>query len=351
MPWNGVGDFILDPSFSPEVNGTEIDADRYNGLTLDIADGISASLNKNGENTPSTNINWGAFKITNLGPGTVAGDALAYGQPPPQFVSNTNAATDVGVRNVNGGVHATSGFTLHNGTANAEMLLAGTGFTDYAIAPANCLMVYNDGTGGLLLNANNAAGSIKFAAGGPNPYMELTSDGALIISGGDLTSAGILQIFDDGAAGCNVKMTGQGPNASKFIRVLGGTFQLLSSDYSRAILSVSDAGAISDQNGFELGTKNLQGASISSGSPIAADHGLCVYMSGAVTIPNSVFATAHVLYLRNNTGGALAVNQGSGLTMRLSGTTGTGNRVIAPWGFAWLHFLDTSTCFLQGDVA
>lgn len=46
----------------------------------DLATGINAALNKNGENSPTVNINWGGFKITNLANGTTSGDALHYGQ-------------------------------------------------------------------------------------------------------------------------------------------------------------------------------------------------------------------------------------------------------------------------------
>lgn len=80
MPWNGIGQYVLPPAFSPEVNGTVIDALRYNGLTSDVATGITQSLNKNGENVPTANISWGGFKLTNLAQAAANGDALAWGQ-------------------------------------------------------------------------------------------------------------------------------------------------------------------------------------------------------------------------------------------------------------------------------
>lgn len=80
MAWNGAGTYVLNPLYAPEVNGTTIDAVRYNGLLTDVATGVTQALNKNGENSPTQNINWGAFKITNLGAGATAGDALIWGQ-------------------------------------------------------------------------------------------------------------------------------------------------------------------------------------------------------------------------------------------------------------------------------
>jgi hypothetical protein len=46
----------------------------------DLATGINACLTKNGENSPSANINWGGFKITNLAAGTSSTDAARFGQ-------------------------------------------------------------------------------------------------------------------------------------------------------------------------------------------------------------------------------------------------------------------------------
>lgn len=82
MPWNGLGTYNLPPAFSPESNGAVIDAVRYNGLTTDVAVGITNALNKNGENSPSANINWGGFKLQNLASPTVNGDAVCWGSSP-----------------------------------------------------------------------------------------------------------------------------------------------------------------------------------------------------------------------------------------------------------------------------
>lgn len=101
MAWNGLGTYVLNPAYSPEVNGTVIDATRYNGLTLDIATGITQALNKNGENSPTADINWGGFRLKNLAAPSANGDALsqnqvakladgAVGAPAVSFASETN---------------------------------------------------------------------------------------------------------------------------------------------------------------------------------------------------------------------------------------------------------------------
>lgn len=87
MPWSG--------STFTRTNGTysgasvwasdlaaniKIVASRHDTHDQDLATGINACLNKNGLNSPTANINWGGFKITNLATGTVATDAIRYDQ-------------------------------------------------------------------------------------------------------------------------------------------------------------------------------------------------------------------------------------------------------------------------------
>jgi hypothetical protein len=80
MPWNGSGSYTLPPAFSPEVNGTTIDAARYNGLTNDVQSGITAALAKNGENAPTANLPMGNNKHTSAAAASATGQYLVYGQ-------------------------------------------------------------------------------------------------------------------------------------------------------------------------------------------------------------------------------------------------------------------------------
>lgn len=183
MPWNGLGTYELPSAYSPEVNGTTIDADRYNGLTDDVAVGITASLNKNGENSPTADINWGAQKLINLAPGTAGGDALAFNQAPPNFSSSINASATLKVTNANAGVNAAAVFNATNGVYNAPMLMTGANFTGIPIAGANAGMFYSDGPGGLVLAASHASGSIRFAAGGLTLQFHLDPDNNTYLTG------------------------------------------------------------------------------------------------------------------------------------------------------------------------
>lgn len=55
-------------------------ADQHDNHDQDLAAGINACLNKHGQNSPTANIAWGGFKITNLGTATGNTDAAQWGQ-------------------------------------------------------------------------------------------------------------------------------------------------------------------------------------------------------------------------------------------------------------------------------
>ena len=80
MPWNGSGAITLTQDFIADYNAgppaSTITAAKMDDVLEDLADCIEACLNRNGENQPTTNINWGGYKITNLGAATVATDAV-----------------------------------------------------------------------------------------------------------------------------------------------------------------------------------------------------------------------------------------------------------------------------------
>lgn len=87
MPWSG-STFSRDTGVysgstawaQTESGGRGIRSDDHDAHDQDIADGITACLKKDGGNSPSANIDWGGFKITNLANGTSSGDAVNKGQ-------------------------------------------------------------------------------------------------------------------------------------------------------------------------------------------------------------------------------------------------------------------------------
>jgi hypothetical protein len=77
MAFNGSGVFTL-AAGNPVVTGTTISSTWANNTLSDIATGLSTTITKDGQSTPTANIPMGGFKITGLGAATVNGDALRY---------------------------------------------------------------------------------------------------------------------------------------------------------------------------------------------------------------------------------------------------------------------------------
>lgn len=194
MPWNGLGTYILPPAFTPEVNGTTIDATRYNGATSDIAAGITNAFAKDGQNVPTANLSMGSFKLTNLAAGSLSGDAVAFGQAAVTFGTVTAAITghaslDVplagnvtmtGPLGINlGAASAVSGFQVLSGGAGnfIGMSLGRTGVeSGWGVAAAN-----NN-----FLNGTVAGDTAHYSTGtmwlgvGTNPAIKLDSSNNLL---------------------------------------------------------------------------------------------------------------------------------------------------------------------------
>jgi hypothetical protein len=80
MSYNGSGTFVINSTGQPVVTGTIISSTAFNALTADLATGLSTALTKDGQTTPTANLPMGTFKLTNLGNGTVATDAINLSQ-------------------------------------------------------------------------------------------------------------------------------------------------------------------------------------------------------------------------------------------------------------------------------
>lgn len=76
--FNGSGIFVISGSGLPYVSGTTISSTVANTLDSDLATGLSNTICKDGQSTPTANIPMGGFKLTGLAAPTIAGDALRF---------------------------------------------------------------------------------------------------------------------------------------------------------------------------------------------------------------------------------------------------------------------------------
>lgn len=80
MSFNGNGVFLINSAGQPVTAGTVISSSTFNTLTTDLAGGLTNTITKDGQSTPTANIPMGNFRITGLGAAVLATDAVRFGQ-------------------------------------------------------------------------------------------------------------------------------------------------------------------------------------------------------------------------------------------------------------------------------
>jgi hypothetical protein len=138
----------------------------------------------------------------------------------------------------------------------------------------------------------------------------------------------------------------------------------------------SQANILFQDNGVDLGTANppfvsfnfgvtaaRSGSTVSvdyahvpkitdSGAPSVAWIGTCNAITAGVTISAGVFSidptAGDIFWLFNNTSGALTITQAGGMTLRLIGTTTTGNRTLPAYGIGMFWFPTNDVCICSG---
>lgn len=212
MPRNASGVFSLSGVFA--IPNAVPSSSTINGYIGDLGDELTNSLDRDGKSVMRAHAKWGGYKITGLGDGTVATDAVAYGQLAPVIASaqsgtTSHAATVGGTADAITAVFspaftvltakmrfrftATGANTIVNPTINIDSLGAKTikklngvalAIGDIAGAGHVCDCVY-DGTDVLLLNAapwQTKSANVASAATVtliPNTYTHITGTTAI----------------------------------------------------------------------------------------------------------------------------------------------------------------------------
>lgn len=112
MPFNGSGAFSPLPAPDyPAVAGEIIYASRFNNVVNDLLAGLTNTITKDGQSTPTANLPMGGFRLTGAGGGNTSGMPLIYGQ--------TENATLGGNLTLTGALLANGGVTLGDGSGDA----------------------------------------------------------------------------------------------------------------------------------------------------------------------------------------------------------------------------------------
>jgi hypothetical protein len=226
MSYNGNGIFVINTAGQPVVPGTVISSTAFNTLMTDIANGLTNAITKDGQSALTANIPMGGFKITGLGVGTSAADAVRVSQlqgnslsfvsvtgtdsligslTPPLAAYATGAMYSFIVQNTN-----TSSVTLNiDGLGAKDVLRNGTDpIQSGDLVAGNIVVVLYDGTSFQLISVGFGGGAT--GAGGDKIFVEngqVVTTSYTIPAATNASSVGPITI-NDGATvtisdGCN----------------------------------------------------------------------------------------------------------------------------------------------------
>lgn len=82
---------------------------------------------------------------------------------------------------------------------------------------------------------------------------------------------------------------------------------------------------------------------------VAANAGTALVLTAGITIPNATMQAGAVVTLRNSTGSAITITQGSGLSLTKDGAAATGNKTLAAYSMATVWFQSSSIAIISGS--
>ncbi len=106
-----------------------------------------------------------------------------------------------------------------------------------------------------------------------------------------------------------------------------------------------------DLGSMEVGTRRLK--RVGTTGPVtltAAMANTAQSGTGDVTVPQNVFAAGDCVVIVNRSSSPAVLTQGTGVTLRLSGTSTTGNLSMLPNGIVSLYFDSANVCYASGAV-
>ena len=93
-----------------------------------------------------------------------------------------------------------------------------------------------------------------------------------------------------------------------------------------------------------------QNAKTAAYTLVAGDAGKHISITtGGVTIPQNVFSVGDAISIYNNSGSSQTITQGTGVTLRLAGTSLTGNRSIGQYGLCSLLCVASNVFAISGS--
>ena len=104
------------------------------------------------------------------------------------------------------------------------------------------------------------------------------------------------------------------------------------------------------------GTQGVQGIysptvprSTTTTTLTTGDVGKCVDAAAGITVPNATFSAGDIVSIYANNSAGITITQGASLSLRLAGTTTSGNRTLAGNGICTIWFVSGSIAVISGS--
>jgi hypothetical protein len=194
----------------------------------------------------------------------------------------------------------------------------------------------------IVLTGNLSVGSIS-STGTINASSISTSNGQVLnfpsSSGTIITTGSTGIVINDLLSNSNVTI---------------GTTTISLGSTSTALTGLGNTSTVRDgaSNTYSIGFKEIPQSSTPSGALGLNESGKHVYVSAGVTVPpssNSNFTIGTVITIINSSASSITITQGTGVTMRQSGTTNTGNRTLSSYGLCSIIKVATDTWYISGS--
>lgn len=316
MSFNGTGTFNINTTGQPVVGGTTISTTVFNALTADLANGLTNTLTKDGQSTPTNNIKLGGFKLTGVGLATVTGDALSYGRN-----ATVNDLAILGAITFTGGI---SGTTINSSTIGATTpstgafttlaasgAVSGAGFTAYFASPPAI-----GGTVAAAITGTTITANTGFV-GAHNGTVGATTAAAGLFT--TLGASGVTTLGADGVFTAAYSPTSVRSIGYRGVPQVGGASKTAS--YT---LALADAG----HHVYLTGSTASQSVTIPANSSIAFPIGTTISIVNGASVVWTVPITTD--------------------TMTLAGGTTTGTRTLAVGAVATIIKVTATAWYISG---